>query len=361
MEDALLTDYKTPIGMELSQDIVVRGLLGKPSRYYDTYCISLHPSLCSKLGIASKGQCVITGNKRGCEPFEGLVTEELVRDHDYLSACVGLSAVAKESASSKDRKSRTRIRTIATVIANPNLDKKKSEVFIDETLRTAMGIPMDHNENEVTKDFEIRICPLPRRMMRDAKEHISKLFFGYRHIYARVGVAFVADVDKNIGRLPTYAFPLLAVPEGGRIICEVAERDEKSEQYALKKMSVRVYSATPEIQAEREKKEGNERRFRSSKAHLELSNELPRIFVGLEIRKTLNSGDFDVVRLRRSIPYVLVHESATFGINAISTFAAIVAPVFLLFDDRYIRASVVIVATLGAALLTAFRVRGNIK
>jgi hypothetical protein len=73
-----------------------------------------------------------------------------------------------------------------------------------------------------TQHFTIEVLPLyvPLRYM--LSEYFMKLLIGYRHMYARVSVAFVAYLDKPVGRVPIFAFPLLGIEDGGGVICESA-------------------------------------------------------------------------------------------------------------------------------------------
>jgi hypothetical protein len=353
-----------PIGSEIGRDIVIAGLVGKPKRFRNTYCLRLHPNLARRLQISCKRQCVVTAHRRDCSPFEGLVSEKDIRKDEALRVCLGLSATTGD----KPDRSRTRIRVIASVIEDLKLhiedpQLRETHLEIDETLRTALGIQMD--ESSATAVFEVRVSSLPGTTgLKWLSERLCDLF-GYRYVYARIGVGFVADIDKPIGRLPAFSFPLLGVPDGGRLICEIAVRDKQGRGYVIRKTPIRTFCLSPEIQSDREKKEkeGKERRFRSSKNLLGLDNELPLMFVGHDMRKEFDSGDLDVVRLRRSIPYILSIESINSGVAAIAAFTTFVTPVFLLTEkhESILRALSVAAALIAATFLIWLRVRSSIK
>jgi hypothetical protein len=212
------------------------------------------------------------------------------------------------------------------------------------------------DEANVTSLFEIRISPA---QLTPWSEWLCHLFC-YRHMYARIAVGFIADIDKPVGRIPAFAFPLLGVPDGGRVICEVAMREKKGKHYVVRQLPIRVFCLSPEIQAEREKKEGTGR-FRSSEKLLGIDNELPKVFVGHNVRHLLKSGDLDVVRLRRSIPYVLTLESVNFGVAAVAALVTIATPVFLFTENLVARVVSLVVACVVMAALMAYRVRSSIK
>ena len=287
----------------LRPEVRICGLLAKPSRYQTTYCIKLHPSMRHSLGLHSR--CVITSRRRNGGTREGIVTEENALEDRSLASCVGLSPL------------NGRLRAIATVIASTAVDE--NELQIDETLRTALAIEMD--EAEATDKYVIEVMPLDLPPLFQLKDLWCR-FVGYRHMYARVGVGFIADIDKPIGRVPNFAFPLLGVEDGGAVMCESAIRSDG--RYSLIQMPLRVYAMSAEIQSDREAKEKDPklRRFRSSATILGIGNELPMIYFGHDVRSTLNVGDLDGVLLRRSVRYVLFQQAINFGIvSAISTLA----------------------------------------
>jgi hypothetical protein len=138
--------------------------------------------------------------------LEGLITETHTAENKQLSPYLNLSGPLP------------RLRAIAEVLTDSRLPE--DEIEIDETLRTALGIEMD--DALATQHFTIKVLPLyvPLRYM--LSEYFLKLLIGYRHTYARVSVAFVAYLDKPVGRVPIFAFPLLGIEDGGGVICESA-------------------------------------------------------------------------------------------------------------------------------------------
>lgn len=244
-EDVLSDHDEAPIGSELGQDIFVGPLLGKPRRI-KTYCIRVHPTMSKRLNIHPRRPCILTAHRRDCDPIEGLVTSDHIKRDNSLEISRGLSAATDLPA--EPQRSRARIRVIARVLKDKKLDSNLVE--IDETLRTGLGIPMDLAGLDVTKAFEIRASSVP-----GLRTGWLRWLFGNRYVCARIGVGFIADIDKPIGRIPAFAFPLLGVPEGGRVICEVAYRHKKKHRYVIKKVPLNIFSVSAEIQEERRTKE----------------------------------------------------------------------------------------------------------
>ena len=289
----------------LGRDIMICGLTHKRRRDQNTYCMRLHPVMRRKLGLGD--QCVITAKPAGDPEFEGLVRPEDAVASPDLADFVGLSPP------------QGRRRVIARVLSSRKTARNCIE--IDETIRTALAMHMD--ETCATEKFEVEVRPLRTPLFWGLRDALTRVV-GYRHMYARVGVGFVADIDKPIGRVPEFAFPLLGIDDGGAVVCETVER--RGRAYRLRETPLRIYRMTGDILAERARKEADpaQRRFRSSSALLGLTNELPHLFIGLDMRDRLDCGDLDAVRVRRRVGNVLLEEAVNFGLVASLSSLAVV-------------------------------------
>lgn len=212
-----------------------------------------------------------------------------------------------------------RLRAIARVLAS--WDVPKEQVELDETIRTALAIDMD--ERRATEHFSIEVHPLDTPWGYGFGDALAS-WVGYRHMYARVAVGFVADIDKPVGRVAAFAFPLLGIEDGGAVFCEAARR--RNSGFVLTKLPLRVYVLPQDIADERLKKEDDpaQRRFRSSGKTLRIANELPKLCIGHDIREALDCGDLDALRIRRSVRHVLFREAVNFGLVASLSGLAIV-------------------------------------
>lgn len=289
----------------LGPEIRICGLVGKPRRYQTTYCLRLHPALKRQLKLGR--WCVIVAKRPEALDFMGLFRQQDAKGNPELEKYVGLSA---ESG---------RLRAIARVFAC--WDMPKERIDLDETIRTALAIDMD--EQCATTRFSIEIHPLHVPFAIRFRDSVSS-WVGYRHMYARVAVGFVADIDKPVGRVAAFAFPLLGIDDGGAVICESARR--RNNRFELCRVPLRVYILPQEVAEERLRKEEdqNQRRFRSSAMALKIANELPKLCIGLDVRDALDCGDLDAVRVRRSVRHVLFKEAVNFGVVASLSGLAIV-------------------------------------
>lgn len=84
------------------------------------------------------------------------------------------------------------------------------------------------------------------------------------------------------------------------------------------------------------------------------------MFVGHDARRDLNSGDLDVVRLRRSVRYLLTHDSVSYGVAVIAAYAAFVVPTFVNVKDSLFHALSIVAAIVFAGALIIFRLRSNV-
>jgi hypothetical protein len=300
--------------LHLRREHLVTALMAKKGkRNQNTYCIRFHPDIKRRHGFG--GTCVITARRYGRLDYEGLVDKDAVNDLPLLNLA-GFEGLSPPSA---------RLRAIARVLTDKR--RPEHEFEVDETIRTALGIPMD--EEKVTEMFEISIWPLKISIWDHACDLASRLV-GYRHMYARVGVGFIADIDKPICRVPIFAFPLLGIEDGGGVVCEAVCREGTG--YKLNTIPLRAYSINAEIQAERKQKEQDkaQRRFRSSEELLGLKNELPRVFIGHGLREQLKSGDLDAIRIRRQATHILLREALAGGIVAALSLIATLNALFTL-------------------------------
>jgi len=193
------------------------------------------------------------------------------------------------------------------VIVDNSLDDVHARV--DQTLRNAIGIPIEYDEYKVT----VQVYPLHlgwRQLWQDFISHK----FGRRYLFFRVCKATIPDLEKSLCRIPFDSFTLLGCEVGDKIVCESVIFEKNI--YRLKVHKLKAYGASEEIITSRREMEKADilARFPSAEKLLNVSPDIPPIFSDAHLREILQIDSIDPVRARRDLLDLFFKQVREFGI-----------------------------------------------
>ena len=186
------------------------------------------------------------------------------------------------------------------------------EVRVDQSLRNALGIPYEFTDADKEK-YTVEIYPLRLSLFQHLRYFISYIL-GRRYLFFRVCKADIPDMEKNICRIPSDSFKLLGCEEGDRVICEYPVRE--GDIYRLRECKIKCYEASEEMIKKREEmeEENISARYPSAEKLLEVSPDIPRIFLDAHARDELHVEPIDPVRVRRDLFHLFLKQIREFGI-----------------------------------------------
>ncbi|MCW7074283.1 MAG: hypothetical protein OCU24_00305 [Candidatus Methanospirare jalkutatii] len=186
------------------------------------------------------------------------------------------------------------------------------EVRVDQSLRNALGIPYEFSDADKEK-FTVEIYPLRLSLFQHLRYFLSYIL-GRRYLFFRVCKADIPDMEKNICRIPSDSFKLLGCEEGDRVICEYPVCD--GDFYRLRECKIKCYEASEEMIKKREgmEEENISARYPSAEKLLDVSPDIPRIFLDAHARDELYVEPIDPVRVRRDLFHLFLKQIREFGI-----------------------------------------------
>ena len=190
------------------------------------------------------------------------------------------------------------------------------EVRVDQSLRNALGIPYEFSDADKEK-FTVEIYPLRLYLFRLRFQHLRyfiSYILGRRYLFFRVCKADIPDMEKNICRIPSDSFKLLGCEEGDRVICEYPVCD--GDFYRLRECKIKCYEASEKMIENRKanEKENISARYPSAEKLLNVSPDIPRIFLDAHARDELHVEPIDPVRVRRDLFHLFLKQIREFGI-----------------------------------------------
>jgi len=228
-----------------------------------------------------------------------------------------------------------------------------SRVRIDQTLRTAVGIPFEYDKDNTS----IQICPLHLSLSQRMSNFLSRLL-GRRYLFLLVCKAHVPDLEKDVCRIPLDAFHLLGTTVGNRVVFENVIPVDGRQSFTLKTFSQKTYELYTELIQERESLEEPDfsARYPSAEALLKISPDIWRVFFDAHSREKLDVSSCDAVKARRHLLDLFLKEIREFGIIFfLSLFTIIqVLPVSITW-------LVLIPTVTGSTLVALFLVLANIR
>lgn len=231
-----------------------------------------------------------------------------------------------------------------------------NKIRLDQTLRTAIGIPFEYDDKVVT----VEIYPLDLSLSQTLNEYISRLL-GRRYLFLRVCKAEVPDMEKNYSRVTLEAIKLLGTTEGNNLILESTIKNENN-RYILKKSSNKVYELTLQILTRREELEKKlPDRFPNPKDVLKIDPDTWRIFLDAHVRDELQLNSLDAVKVRRDLLSIFVKEFREFGILFFISLFAIVEFLPIEFKAWKLLVLVSITSLIIALFLTLVNIRARVK
>lgn len=186
-------------------------------------------------------------------------------------------------------------------------------IRVDQTLRTAIGIDYGFDTNKTT----VKIFPLCLTWIQLLKNFITSIL-GKRYIFFRVNKADIPDMEKNLCKIPPETFHLLGCDIGDSIVIENMELHGSS--YSLEVYKIKAYEASENLIENRVIKEkktedkGFSARYPSATKLLNLSEDIPRIFLDMDARKTLKVDAMESLRVSRDISNLFQKQIREFGI-----------------------------------------------
>ncbi|MHA1605388.1 MAG: hypothetical protein ACTSWF_12135 [Candidatus Freyarchaeota archaeon] len=193
-------------------------------------------------------------------------------------------------------------------------------VKIDQTLRTAIGIPFDYGKEK------IKLYPLNLSLWQKLKDLISYRL-GRRYLFFRVCKADPPDLEKNLCRIPPDAFKLLGTSPGRKIVYDSPVRENN--QYKLREVTINTYELHKEtIERRREEEEKNIEARYPSPSLLGVDPDVWRIFCDKHFRDQLGVDSLDAVRGRRSIRDIFMNELREFGVLFMLTLLTVIFAIF---------------------------------
>ena len=230
-----------------------------------------------------------------------------------LKQSLGLKRLAVVSSSNNGR----RLRAIAHVVTEA---PSAGGVLLDQTLRTALGIP-----REAPEPFGfVTLAPLELSVWKWLSERASWIC-GRRYVLLRVGPPDPADIEKNVCRILPEDLDAMAVGEGNRVLL-LAPDGTGVQRRTLQAL------ALPEAALERRAGLLHEQwsdRYPhvSSLLQIESDNDLRPIWLDQDTRASLgkrvrlNPGD--VIMARRSVPSALLNQLLDFGVVLLASVLAL--------------------------------------
>ncbi|GEM_PF-1554707 len=226
-----------------------------------------------------------------------------------------------------------------------------NQIRIDQTLRNAIGIPFNYDRNKTT----VEIYPLHLSWFQRLLDIISYIL-GRRYLFFRVCKADIPDMEKNLCRIPLDAFKLLGCEVGDKVVCESIVLEGNS--HKLKVHGIKAYESSDEMIKRREKlEEANaSARYPSAEKLLNVSPDIPRIFLDAHIREILQVDSLDPIRVRRDLSDLFFKQVREFGIIFL---LSVLAAAQILPDE--IRQQVLIPMVMASLALAVFLILINIR
>lgn len=223
-------------------------------------------------------------------------------------------------------------------------------IRVDQTLRMALGIDYGFDTNNTI----VKIHPLKLTWIQILKSYIASML-GKRFIFFRVSKAYIQDMEKNLCRIPPETHILLGCEVGDSILLE--SLIFQGDFYRLKEFKIKAYISSEKMIENREKNEEQNinARYPSAELLLNIKQDIPRIFLDLQARKTLQIDSLDSIRVSRDIFNLFLKQIREFGIIF---FLSILAGVRVFpFEFIYL----ILISILIALTLVLINIRSKIK
>jgi len=233
--------------------------------------------------------------------------------------------------------------------------RNESKVRCDQSLRNAIGIPFEYDEEK----FTVKIYPLRLSLFQHLRYFISYIL-GRRYLFFRVCKADIPDMEKNICRIPSDSFKLLGCEEGDRVICEYPVRE--GDFYRLRECKIKCYEASEEMIKKREEmeEENISARYPSAEKLLKVSPDIPRIFLDAHARDELHVEPIDPVRVRRDLFHLFLKQIREFGIILLLSILAVahIFPIMITWQSLIL---IFVISVAIAFLLILVNIKAKIK
>ena len=247
----------------------------------------------------------------------------------------------------------------------PDHELGDQQLRMDQTLRTALGIPFETGRHE--RD-DLTLAPLALSW----KQRLLRLVIhtlGTRYLFLRVAKPHPPDIEKNICRLPKDALNLMGTDEGNRIVLVSCVASGKGD-YALRNFSSKAFDLSAPMAEQRDKETASQgrqdwrARYVPASDLLGVKPDISPIYLDLHARQLLGLEPGDPIKARRSLLDIFKQQLIDVGIMAaISAFAiADILPTHYR-EDSYplFLAIVALGALLVTCLLIVLRLRSKVR
>jgi hypothetical protein len=222
------------------------------------------------------------------------------------------------------------------VVEDAGLDG--ATVRLDHSVRTALDIPFQEYKSEkdpIFNDVTVTIAPL-RVSWRVLVGNWFARLLGARYVFMRVMKADIADIERNVVRIPREAFDALAIAPTGRIVVEGVKLDDESREWKLVRRSMSAFRLTDDIIQRRAREAVNApERYPNPTTELSAgSDDIWSIYVDQYAREKLGVGSLDPVKVRQNSHNLFLRESRESSVLFVATALVALAAVLALSPIR---------------------------
>jgi hypothetical protein len=245
----------------------------------------------STLRAEARGEYIVCVNRRVRERLE-----------------LGQWAVVEHTVGLDDGETTRTLRVIARVVTDDELADR--ELRTDQTCRNAVGIPFEYDPRTV----RARVRPLRVGRFRASLMRLARLV-GRRYVILRVHKGDIPDMEKRLARMGGGLFPVVGVPQGGRLVVEsVRELPDGSLQMASVRVRALELGEDAQKRIRLAEEPRSDARFVNASACLGIDPDIGDLFLDLNERERLTATSLDPVRVRRDLGDLLEREILGAGI-----------------------------------------------
>jgi hypothetical protein len=230
--------------------------------------------------------------------FVAAVNSKIRREHKFGSAVL---VVYEKGIANTTRM----LALICKLIIDDEL--QDSEVRLDQTIRNAIGIPFQYDEQSTI--VEIRSIRGVRRFNNWAAQLLRR-----RSVVLRVHKIDIPDMEKNFGRCELAIFDVLGIEPGGRVVIEGWDRSLSVP--TVRRVTINLLALDKGFLEQRLLLEANDlsARFPSGPMLLGVDPDIRGLYLDSHERAILGVDALDPVRVRCDVRDLVAREFTEFGL-----------------------------------------------
>lgn len=287
------------------------------------------------------------------------VSKELAKSHDLNNVL----EIVVERPSNGDQPA---LRVSASLRVDSNLEtlatREYSKIRMDQTLRTALGLPF--TRDSIKAKLDLQIFPLQTNKLKWLKQRLLNIL-GVKYIYARVEKPDPTDIEKNICRISKDALAIIGTDEGRRVVILACRRESESHVPCPTEIAIRAFDLkqTHRSEPDSHDKEGWGARYVNFSKLLGVSPDLSPIYLDEHARAALGVVPGQAVRVRRDLIDLYKSQAFEFAVvMGLSAPAGKLLPEAFQKNDFWVWAIVsIILSMIFALLIVAVRLRSRVR